>query len=44
MSLGADAFRVKRMVLGEGWVLLAGGLLLGLIGALLAGRLLSKLL
>jgi len=44
MSLGADAFRVKRMVLGEGWVLLAGGLLLGLIGSLLAGRLLSKLL
>jgi len=35
---------VKRMVLGEGWVLLAGGLLLGLIGSLLAGRLLSKLL
>ena len=32
------------MVLGEGWVLLAGGLLLGLIGSLLAGRLLSKLL
>ena len=44
MSLGADAFRVKRMVLGEGWVLLAGGLLLGIAGALLAGRLLGKLL
>jgi putative ABC transport system permease protein len=44
MSLGADAFRVKRMVLGEGWSLLAGGLLLGIAGALLAGRLLSKLL
>ena len=44
MSLGADAFRVKRMVLGEGWILLAGGLLLGVIGSLLAGRLLSKLL
>ncbi len=44
MSLGADAFRVKRMVLGEGWVLLAGGLLLGVIGSLLAGRLLGKLL
>src|SRR5207302_7910333 len=29
MSLGADEFRVKRMVLGEGWVLLAGGLVLG---------------
>jgi predicted permease len=44
MSLGADAFRVKRMVLGEGWALLAGGLLLGVAGALLAGRLLGKLL
>ena len=44
MSLGADAFRVKRMVLGEGWVLLAGGLLLGVVGALVAGRLLNKLL
>jgi len=32
------------MVLGEGWVLLAGGLLLGVIGSLLAGRLLGKLL
>jgi len=44
MSLGADPFRVKRMVLGEGWVLLASGLLLGIAGALLAGRLLSTLL
>jgi predicted permease len=44
MSLGADPFRVKRMVLGEGWVLLAGGLLLGITGALLAGRFLSTLL
>jgi putative ABC transport system permease protein len=44
MSLGADAFRVKRMVLGEGWVLLAGGLLLGVVGSLAAARLLSKLL
>ena len=44
MSLGADAFRVRRMVLGEGWVLLAGGLLLGIAGALLAGRLVSTLL
>jgi putative ABC transport system permease protein len=44
MSLGADPHRVKRMVLGEGWVLLAGGLLLGIAGALLAGQLLSKLL
>ena len=44
MSLGADASRVKRMVLGEGWVLLAGGLLSGVAGALVAGRLLSTLL
>ena len=44
MSLGADPSRVKRMVLGEGWVLLAGGLLLGIGAALLAGRLLSRLL
>jgi putative ABC transport system permease protein len=44
MSLGADALRVKRMILGEGWALLAGGLLLGVIGSLSAARLLSKLL
>jgi putative ABC transport system permease protein len=44
MSLGADPFRMKRMVLGEGWVLLAGGLLLGIAGALFAGQLLGKLL
>jgi len=31
-------------VLGEGWVLLAGGLLLGVVGALLAGRVFSTLL
>jgi predicted permease len=44
MSLGADALRVKKMILGEGWVLLAGGLLVGVIGSLSAARLLSKLL
>ena len=44
MSLGADAFRVKKMVLGEGWVLLAGGLVVGVIGSLSAARLMSKLL
>jgi putative ABC transport system permease protein len=44
MSLGADGSQVKRMVLGEGWVLLAGGLLLGIAGALVAGRLLGTLL
>jgi len=33
-----------RMVLGEGWVLLGGGLALGIAGALLTGRLLGTLL
>jgi predicted permease len=44
MSLGADAMRVKGMVLREGWVLLAAGLALGVIGSLLAARLLGTLL
>ena len=44
MSLGADALRVKKMILGEGWALLAGGLLVGVIGSLSAARLLGKLL
>jgi predicted permease len=44
MSLGADPFRVMRMVLREGWMLLAGGLLLGVAGSLIAGRLVSTLL
>ena len=44
MSLGADAFRVKRMVLQEGWVLLAAGLALGVVGSLVAARLLDRLL
>jgi predicted permease len=44
MSLGADAFRVKRMILSEGWVLLASGLVLGVLGSLVATRLLSALL
>jgi len=44
MTLGADAFRVQRMVLGEGWILLAGGLALGIVGALAAARLLASLL
>jgi ABC-type antimicrobial peptide transport system permease subunit len=43
-SLGADGFTVKRMILGEGWALLAGGLVLGVLGALGASRLLSRLL
>jgi putative ABC transport system permease protein len=44
MSLGADARRVRRMILGEGGVLLAMGLAVGLGGALLAARLLRGLL
>jgi putative ABC transport system permease protein len=44
MSLGADALRVQRMILGEGWALLAGGLVLGVVGSLVAARLLGKLL
>ena len=44
MSLGADARRVRRMVLGEGGVLLATGLIVGLTGALFASRLLQGLL
>ncbi|MDB4948321.1 MAG: permease [Gemmatimonadetes bacterium] len=44
MCLGADAGRVRRMVLGEGSVLLAVGLGVGLVGALLATRLLRGLL
>ena len=44
MSLGADAGRVRRMVLGEGGVLLATGLVVGLAGALFASRVLSGLL
>jgi putative ABC transport system permease protein len=44
MSLGADAGRVRRMVLGQGGLLLAAGLVVGLSGALLATRLLRGLL
>jgi predicted permease len=44
MSLGADAGRVRRMVLGEGGVLLVAGLAFGLTGALYAARLLRGLL
>jgi putative ABC transport system permease protein len=44
MSLGADAARVRRMVLGEGGVLLGVGLGTGAIGALLTSRLLQGLL
>ena len=44
MSLGADSGRVQRMILGEGGVLLAVGLVLGLAGALVAGRIIDGLL
>ncbi|HET9983140.1 MAG TPA: ABC transporter permease [Longimicrobiales bacterium] len=44
MSLGADSRRVQRMVLLEGGVLLALGLLLGVGGALSATRLIRGLL
>jgi putative ABC transport system permease protein len=44
MSLGADGARVQRMILGEGGVLLAVGLVLGLAGASLAAGVLRGLL
>ena len=44
MSLGADASRVHRMVLGEGSVLLGAGLAVGVIGAWLGSRLMQGLL
>jgi predicted permease len=44
MSLGADSGRVQRMVLMEGGVLVAIGLLLGVSGALIATRLIRGLL
>jgi predicted permease len=44
MSLGADAARVHRMVLGEGGVLLGVGLAVGVLGALMASRLMRGLL
>ncbi len=44
MSLGADSGTVQRMVLGEGGVLLVGGLVLGVVGAMLTTRLIQWLL
>jgi predicted permease len=44
MSLGADSGNVQRMVLREGGVLLLIGLLVGVIGSLLATRLIQGLL
>lgn len=44
MALGADAGRVIRAVVGEGLWLAAGGALVGLTGALAAGRLIRSML
>ena len=44
MSLGADSGMVQRMVLGEGGVLLAFGLVLGVVGAMFTTRLMQGLL
>ena len=44
MSLGADSGRVQRMILREGGTLLAVGLVLGVAGAVIAGRLIQGLL
>jgi putative ABC transport system permease protein len=44
MSLGADGARVQRMILKEGGVLLATGLLLGVVGAFFAAGVMSGLL
>lgn len=44
MSLGADGGRVQRMILGEGGVLLAYGLLLGVVAAFFAARVIQGLL
>jgi predicted permease len=44
MSLGADSARVQRMILGEGGVLLAVGLVLGVTGAFFAARIIQGLL
>jgi putative ABC transport system permease protein len=44
MSLGADAPKVRRMVLSEGGLLVAIGLAIGAVGALLLARLVRGLL
>ncbi len=44
MSLGADGGRVQRMILSEGGVLLASGLVLGVVGAFFAARVIQGLL
>lgn len=44
MTLGADASKVQRMILGEGGLLLLLGLTLGVAGSLLLSRLIQGLL
>jgi len=44
MALGADQLRILRGVLGEGLLLAAGGLVLGVIGAVLLSRFLEGFL
>jgi predicted permease len=44
MSLGADSGRVQRMILSEGGVLVAIGLVLGVAGAFFAARVIQGLL
>ena len=44
MSLGADGGRVQRMILREGGVLLAIGLVVGVVGAYFAARVIRDLL
>ncbi len=44
MSLGAEGGRVQRMILAEGGVLLAAGLVLGVLGSLVATRMIQGLL
>jgi len=44
MSLGANRARVQRMILGEGGVLLAVGLVVGIAGAFFAARIIEGLL
>ena len=44
MSLGADSGRVQRMILREGGVLVAAGLVLGVAGAYFAARIIRGLL
>jgi predicted permease len=44
MGLGADRGHVQRMILREGGVLLVTGLLLGVVGAILAARVIQGLL